>query len=130
MCANMPGDKCGCHGDGTRIHGLLQALMLLFLRERPSHGYELIKRLEDEVPDFMMPDQAVVYRMLRKLEREDRLSSQLVPGEGGPARKIYSLTAEGESSLDEWHEAVRTRIGMLQRFVAEYDRVTGGERPK
>jgi DNA-binding PadR family transcriptional regulator len=104
--------------------------MLLFLRERPSHGYELIKRLEDEVPDFMMPDQAVVYRMLRKLEREGRLSSQLVPGEGGPARKIYSLTAEGLSSLDEWHEAVRTRIGMLQRFVAEYDRITGGERPK
>lgn len=109
----------GCiHGSEPRVHGLLQGWLLLFLAERENHGYELVRQLSSELPEDMVPDPGVVYRLLRRLEQEGAVASTLRSGGGGPARKVYSLTAAGRSRLRAWQGTARERIAVLQRFLA------------
>ena len=111
-----------CHSGGDlRVHGLLQALLLLRVHEGPRHGYGLYKAIKAELPPEMVPDVAVVYRMLRDLEKDGHLRSRLSPGEGGPARKVYTLTGSGERCLAGWYTAIRTRRAALERFLTAYE---------
>lgn len=116
-----PAEPGTCHsGSDLRVHGLLQALLLLRVHERPRHGYGLYKAIEAELPPEMVPDVAVVYRMLRDLEKDGHLRSRLSPGERGPARKVYTLTGSGERRLGQWHTAIRTRRAALDRFLTDF----------
>ena len=49
------------------------------------------------------------------------LRSRLSPGEGGPARKVYTLTGSGERCLAGWYTTVRTRRAALDRFLTAYE---------
>jgi PadR family transcriptional regulator, regulatory protein PadR len=111
-------------GEDARVHGLIQAMLLLGVGEQPRHGYELAKVLSKELPEGMVPDAAVIYRILRKFEQEGFVASRLTPGEGGPARKVYTLTAGGEDYLAEWQETVRTRVEALQLFLRKYEQLS------
>jgi PadR family transcriptional regulator, regulatory protein PadR len=111
------------HGDEVRVHGLIQAMLLLAVGEQPRHGYELAKVLAAELPEGMVPDMAVSYRILRKFETEGFVTSRLVPGEGGPARKVYALTASGADYLAQWQETVRVRVTALQLFLQKYEQL-------
>ena len=85
-------------------------MLLLGVREKPRHGYELPKTLSVELPEGMVPDVAVIYRMLRKFEREGFVTSRLTPGEGGPARKASSLSRSGEDYLAQWQSGESTPL--------------------
>ena len=69
-----------------------------------------------------VPDPGVIYRHLRRLEEEGMVTSRLDPGSGGPARKVYSLTPEGESYLQAWAVQIRRRKQSLEGFLEEFDR--------
>lgn len=112
------------YGSEPRVHGLLQGWLLLFLAERENHGYELVRQLSSELPTEMVPDPGVVYRMLRRLEQEGAVASRLQSGEGGPARKVYSLTAAGRSRLAAWQETARERMAVIKRFLHRISKVT------
>ena len=118
-----------CHsctrGEEARIHGLIQAMLLLSVGESPSHGYELFKRLSGELPEGLVPDVAVLYRILRKFEKEGFVASRLTPGEGGPARKVYSLTPSGEDYLAQRQETVQVRVKALEHFLQKYEQFSG-----
>jgi len=76
----------------------LQSCLLLLLRERPSHGYELTERLA--ACGFTDPDPAGVYRALRVLEADELARSSWCPSAEGPARRTYHLTARGLATLE------------------------------
>ncbi len=110
-----------CHrGEEPRIHGLLQAMVLLDVWENPCHGYELYRVLTAELPGELIPDRAVIYRMLRNLEKENYLSSRTVQGEGGPSRKVYAITPEGEGYLEQWSHFLSRRVDALNLFLRKY----------
>ena len=116
-----------CHGPEPRVHGLVQAMLLLLLNEQEDHGYQLLHRLAAEIPEDMMPAPAVVYRLLRDLEQTGSIKAALQPGTAGPARKVYSLTAAGADHLQEWIGTVRQRIGLLEGFLDRCDHVQNRE---
>jgi PadR family transcriptional regulator, regulatory protein PadR len=110
-------------GEEARIHGLIQAMLLLSVGEKPRHGYELDKALSAELPEGLVPDVAVLYRILRKFEKEGFVVSCLSPGEGGPARKVYSLTPDGVDYLAQWQETVQVRVKALEHFLRKYEQL-------
>jgi len=112
-------------GSEPRIHGLLQAWLLLLLAEQENHGYELVRHLSEELPEEIIPDSGVIYRMLRRLEREGAVASTLRSGGGGPARKVYTITADGESRLKGWRSTAQERIALLTRFLERLGSFTG-----
>lgn len=111
--------QCNCL-ESPRIEGFLIPCLLLLLKEKPAHGYELMENLGKL--DFLkaVPDPGVMYRYLRRLEDEGIVASQLEPGSGGPARKVYSLTSEGENYLLSWAASLRTLKTSLEGFLSAF----------
>lgn len=108
--------------DSAQPKNFLQACLLLFLREGPSHGYALIEQLE---AIGSRSDRGVVYRTLRVLEREGMVESTWENSDAGPAKRSYSLTAVGEQMLVAWAETIKDCAGMLEEYLRRYARVTG-----
>jgi len=97
----------------------LQPFLLLSLQQWQSHGYELMQRLS--VFGFEALDPGSVYRTLRQLERDGLVSSDWdTNSSNGPARRVYSLTASGETYLQGWASALRGYQSMLDSFFKSY----------
>lgn len=108
---------CQCHGGQPR--NFVVPCLLLLLRERPAHGYDLNERL---VPFGFTGDQPMLYRNLRRMEAVGLLTSSWDTGGRGPARRVYRLTARGAAHLDACEVAVRYQRDVLDRFLARFHR--------
>jgi DNA-binding PadR family transcriptional regulator len=86
------------HGHGrARLfdHGELRLVILALIAERPRHGYELIKAIEDRLGGAYSPSPGVVYPTLTLLEELGHVA--VAPAEGG--RKLHSITDAGSEHL-------------------------------
>lgn len=108
--------------DCPQIHleKLVQPAILLLLAKNSAHGYEIIQKLSKLDCLDCDPDTATVYRALRKMEQDGLVFSNWEHGEFGPARRQYSLTAEGRKSLDMWARGLEARIRQIDSFLAQY----------
>src|SRR4029450_2279940 len=104
----------------ARVERFVEPSLLLLLRERPLHGYELIERLP-EVSGEGRVHVANLYRLLRALEAEGLVSSEWSAELPGPAKRTYELTDEGRSLLARWAEALRQAQADVQGFLDRYD---------
>jgi len=94
--------------------------VLLLLRERPAHGYELLERIAELSGESI--DMGNLYRVLRALEEEGLVRSEW-KGEGsGPARRSYELTEAGRRLLDTWAESLRDTQRRIGAFLERYER--------
>ncbi len=101
----------------------LTPLTLVLLEEESSHGYELMGRMEEEF-GLEEINPGSVYRTLRQMENEGLCISEWETpsaAEGGPARRMYSITEAGEAYLAAWAKACKE----YQRLVGEFARVYG-----
>ena len=85
----------GRHGRRLFDYGELRLLLLAMIAERPSHGYELIKAVEERFGGGYTPSPGVIYPTLAWLD--DMGYAAIDAEEGG--RKRYRLTPDGEAFL-------------------------------
>lgn len=86
----------GRHGGGRLFdYGELRLLLLAMIAERPWHGYELIKAIEERFGGSYSPSPGVIYPTLAWLD--DMGYAAIEPVESG--RKSYRITPEGEAFL-------------------------------
>lgn len=85
----------GRHGGRLFDYGDLRLLMLAMIAKTPSHGYELIKSIEERFDGAYSPSPGVVYPTLAWLD--DMGYARIDQTDGG--RKRYSVTPEGEAFL-------------------------------
>jgi PadR family transcriptional regulator PadR len=104
----------------ARVERFVEPSILLLLRERPLHGYELIERLPELAGEGRI-DVGNLYRLLRALEAEGLVSSEWSAELPGPAKRTYELTQEGRRLLDRWAEALREAQGDVQSFLDRYE---------
>jgi len=109
----------------ARIERFHEPALLLLLRERPRHGYELIEELP-EVAGGERVDVGNLYRFLRRLEGDGIVESEWDGELPGPAKRTYTLTAAGEKLLDQWAEALRRSREEVSAFLDRYE-TKGGE---
>src|SRR5580692_6483411 len=76
--------------------GDLQLIILLLLSEKPRHGYEIIKAVEEHSSSVYMPSPGMVYPALTYLEE---MGYTVVAAEG--SKKLYSITADGTLHLSK-----------------------------
>jgi len=111
------------HRDSYSMHrGFLQPSILLLLAEEPLHGYGLMERLvEMGVVEKRLP-LPVIYRVLRRLERDDLAVSGHAESEGrGPSRKVFRLTDEGWDALCWWSENLKGVSELIDTFQKRYE---------
>jgi DNA-binding PadR family transcriptional regulator len=96
-----PGMGPGPGGMGPRMFGRgdLKYALLDLLRERPKHGYEMIKDLEERSGGFYTPSAGAVYPTLQLLEDRGWVTAQTAEG-----RKVYAITDSGRAALEEHQE--------------------------
>lgn len=116
MCGGR--HDCSCHdAPDPSLEGFLAPCLLLLLKKGSAHGYELVERIKMVELLKVLPDPGVVYRYLRRLEDMGMLESHLERGSGGPARRVYSITPEGEDYLKAWVVSLRDMRDVLDNFI-------------
>ncbi len=73
----------------------LSPVILVFLREESSYGYEIMKRLEEEF-SFEQINPGSVYRTLRQMEQEGLCESEWETAEGGRHAGCTQAPMRGE----------------------------------
>jgi len=105
---------------GGRVFGPgdLRLVLLALIAERPRHGYELIKELEDKFGGGYAPSPGSVYPTLTLLEELGHVGA--VASEG--AKRRFEITAQGLDYLRENESALKSamaRMEMAARAVSE-----------
>ena len=96
-------------GDRGFGHGGLRLVILKLIAEKPSHGYELIKAIEDRFKGNYSPSPGVIYPTLSWLEDSGFVTVQ--PSEDG--RKSYIVTEAGMAHLAEKVSEVERLFTMM-----------------
>lgn len=96
--------------------GDLKYVILRLLSEKPRHGYEIIKELEEKFGGAYAPSAGTVYPTLALLE--DMGYASVALEEGG--KKVYSITPEGLKYLDENKSAVEDIFERIQDFGTSF----------
>jgi len=107
------------------MRGLLKAWLLLSLSEGPAHGYQLLERLRSEGAVEAV-DPGLLYRTLRQFECDGAVESTWTTESGGPARRVYRITAVGRRHLVACTVHVRGAKERLERFL---DAASGRSEP-
>ncbi len=96
--------------------GDFAGLVLSVLQEKPMHGYEIMKALEERFHGFYKPSAGSLYPALGSL-----LGKGYVTVIGGERRKTYRITPKGQAYLD-------TRRGELTAHFKQIQKTLGPER--
>jgi PadR family transcriptional regulator len=115
-----PGPRSRRHHRGrwhvnARVERFTEPALLLLLRERPAHGYDLLERLP-ELTGEQRVEMGNLYRLLRALEEEGLVRSEWADG-----KRTYAITDTGLRLLDEWVEALRRALVRTEEFVRRYE---------
>ncbi|MDH4067335.1 MAG: PadR family transcriptional regulator [Dehalococcoidia bacterium] len=107
--------------------GDLKYIILDLLKDKPRHGYDIIRELEEQSYGFYKPSPGVIYPTLQMLQEMGYVSSTEQEG-----KRVYSITEEGLKFLetqsgiaDDVRRHMRHRwgfasVGRMVRVMAEY----------
>src|SRR3982750_1470726 len=104
----------------ARGERFVEPSLLLLLRERPLHGYELLERIPELGVEGRV-DIGNLYRLLRALEEEGLVRSEWSADLPGAAKRTYELTDEGRRLRDRWAEALGRAQGTIASFLERYE---------
>ena len=109
----------GRGGGGGRIFGPgdLRLMLLALIAEKPRHGYELIKEIEQKFGGAYSPSPGSIYPTLTLLEELEQVRASASDG----ARKLFEITDQGRAYLDENRatlDGVIARMGLAARHMS------------
>jgi PadR family transcriptional regulator len=102
--------------DQTR--GNLDLLLLRILSRGPAHGYAVISALKDTSGGVFDLPEGTVYPSLHRLEAAGLLASEW-DSAGGRRRRVYRLTAQGETSLSTGRNEWKRFAGGINSVLGE-----------
>jgi len=104
--------------DNQLKKGSTELLVLALVDDRPRHGYEIGKLIEQRSGGVVQFHVASLYPLLYRLEKRGWIAGRWVEKAGQRRRRFYRITSEGRKVLaaqrDTWQE-----------FVAAINRVVG-----
>jgi PadR family transcriptional regulator len=96
--------------------GSAETLILAVLEDRPRHGYDLAKRIDERSGGRLSFHVASLYTQLYRLEHEGLIVGRWVEKAGQRRRRFYRITPAGRKRLAD-------RRRSWQEFVAAIDGV-------
>jgi DNA-binding PadR family transcriptional regulator len=92
-------------------------MVVLKLLKKDKYGYALVNRMKEEGIEI---EQSTLYPMLRRLEKQDLLTSSWEVSTSRP-RKYYKTTDFGESVLEELIDLYNDSFKRFNRIIKEED---------
>lgn len=71
---------------------------------RPLSGYEIRKQAENLRYFYWSPAQSQIYTELRRLEKLSYVTSEKIPQEGKPDKRLYIINNAGQAAFRQWLE--------------------------
>jgi len=106
------------------LYRFVEPVVLLLLKKKGrSYGYDLSSDIQEHAMTDAEIERAALYRTLRQLEKNGNVVSEWDVEKGGPARRVYKLTAQGERHLQEWATVLDHVSKSMAKFVREAHRV-------
>jgi DNA-binding PadR family transcriptional regulator len=96
--------------------GDLKYVILNLLKDKPSHGYEIIRALEEHFHGFYTPSAGSVYPTLQMLNDMGYVSSAEQDG-----KKTYTITEEGKKFLKEQQNVVDKIEGQMKEWCEPHN---------
>lgn len=95
--------------------GVFELAILLLISKRDMYGYELTVGLKS-LPLFELADGAI-YPILKRLTQQGWITYYWADSEGGPKRKYYQITKEGEEIIKKRWEDYKSIYNALRNMV-------------
>ena len=98
--------------------GSAEMLILALIEDRPRHGYEIAKLIEQRSDGVLQFHVASLYPLLYRLEKRGLIQGHWVEKPSQRRRRFYKLTKAGQEILKEHRRTWKA-------FFAALDRVAG-----
>jgi len=92
------------------LKGSLDVLILRALSDRATHGYGVMRWIEDATGSQIQIDEGSLYPALYRLEDRGWVASEWGTSENNRRARFYRLTAAGRARL-------KTEVGQFVRFA-------------
>lgn len=92
--------------------GDMKYVILKLLRDKPMHGYEVMKELEERTHGCYKPSPGTVYPTLQWLDDEGLVQAEEVVG-----KKVYSITDAGREFLEEHKGTVEDIFDRVEETI-------------
>ena len=105
----------------------IQFLALRLIHEEPMHGYRIMEELEDR--GYVNPSRlrsGSIYVILKRMEKQEMLTSTKVNPEDRRSPRVYSITDYGTKALKRALEFVKERQRINSELVEYYEERFGG----
>lgn len=103
------------------LRGVLDLCLLAVMGDGPAYGYEMTKRLRER--GLSIVGEGSIYPLLGRLERDGLVETHRAISNGGPPRKYYSLSRQGQralsSGIEEWRSTRDSVDAVLGLATAE-----------
>lgn len=95
--------------------GTLEGCILKIIAREATYGYAIATTLRDS--GFTDLTEGTLYPLLLRLERKGLIRAEYRAGHGGPSRKYYTLTADGQQYLEEFMAAWRSTAASIDAIL-------------
>ena len=95
--------------------GTLEGCILKIISREATYGYAIAVTLRESGFDDLT--EGTLYPLLLRLERKGLIAAEYRAGSGGPSRKYYRLTPDGEQYLAEFAAAWQTTGAAVNRIM-------------
>lgn len=102
------------------LKGVLEGLVLEIIAHKETYGYEITKTLNDM--GFEDVVEGTVYTILIRIEKNGLVDVEKKASEKGPARKFYSLNANGKIALETFWKRwnfVSEKMNTIKQYMEE-----------
>ncbi|WP_391207276.1 PadR family transcriptional regulator [Psychrobacillus sp. L4] len=93
--------------------------MLGLLSKWEATGYDIKKEFDSFMSIFWHTHLSQIYPELSKLEKEKLIESRMIPQDGKPDKKLYSITDEGRQELSYWLETPPESPNVKDSFLMQ-----------
>lgn len=97
--------------------GSAEMLILALVEDRPRHGYEIAKLIEQRSEGVLQFHVASLYPLLYRLEDRGLISGRWVEKSGQRRRRFYKLTRAGQRMLSEQRQTWKDFFDALDRVA-------------
>ncbi len=109
-----------CNSKHHKMERFLEVCLLLLLYDEVGYGYGLIEQLEYFGFSQEELNVSTLYRTLRKMETESLVSSFWEEGGPGPRRRVYQITENGKTNLNQWIRVLEIRKARIDTVIHKY----------
>ena len=97
--------------------GSTEMLILALIEDRPRHGYEIAKLIEERSDGVLRFHPASLYPLLYRMEKRGLIKGTWIEKAGQRRRRFYKLMPEGKKVLNEQRQTWSDFFAALDRVA-------------